>query len=329
MRELTKPSDPVAAGDDTGVDWDHLEEPASPEDQAKAREWLADVGYIPLAAKGIARAGWQMLREYLQELPSPRVEDLESLVIARNHRSRPFIPEEPTAWIQVGEFSEVEEYALINPRRILASRPGDEWIIHDVSDASRRADIEDYQPVPVSARGVAEFARRIAREKGDGDGLRELFSGGGIDVVGHQLPPGALFIIEGNGNHRLAALTALEVPCVLAHTRWVPGLYRSAATTDEQKRYRRMLNAAHVTQEIDLPLYVDAHTEWPILLCGGESAIDSLNAYEEILGHPITEPIGRLARNQFRDLHQLDKLTRRVNRRLTRLFPASKEQREG
>jgi hypothetical protein len=195
-------------------------------------------------------------------------------------------------------------------------------MIHDVSDHWRFTDPESYQAQPVSERGIAEFARRVAAEKGDVDGLRELFGGVGIDVLGHQLLPGSLFIVHHNGNHRLAAFSALEVPCVLATVTWVNGTYRSVATTDEQTRYRRMLSAARITQELDDPFYLDAITDWPILIRGPLDAVESLSAYEEILGRQVTEPIGRLTRDHFNDPARLDKLAARVDRKLTRLFPS-------
>lgn len=133
--------------------------------------------------------------------------------------------------------------------------------------------------------------------------------------------PGSLFIVHDNGNHRLAAFSALEVPCVLATVTWVNGTYRSVATTDEQTRYRRMLSAARITQELDDPFYLDAITDWPILMQGPLDAVESLSAYEELLGRPVTEPIGRLTRDHFNDPDRLDKLATRVDRKLTRLFP--------
>lgn len=87
------------------------------------------------------------------------------------------------------------------------------------------------EPEPVRVRpedpirGLAEFARRIAREQADPRGLVELLGPSDydsrIDLIGWGTPLGAFFHINHNGKHRAAAFALLGVPCVLATV--IPG----------------------------------------------------------------------------------------------------------
>lgn len=156
LSDLTNAS--FRPGTDATIDWGQLDKPPSSDDVAKAREWLDGPGFIPLELSGTARAAWHLLRGYLRDLPPMDQSELEARVRNRNSRRRPSIPEEPTDWMRASHHDATAEYAFVNPRRILASRPGDAWMIHDVSDHARFSDVDSYQAQPVSERVIAEFA---------------------------------------------------------------------------------------------------------------------------------------------------------------------------
>lgn len=150
------------------------------------------------------------------------VPDIETLAVAaREFMNRPSPPRNQPSQHQSGPSSARPPRGLlwVDPHRIYPNRE-----YRDRGDWTRASD-----PVRVRAEdpavGLAEFARRIAHEHGDPNGLVELLGPSDydscIDLIGWDTPTGAFFRINYNGNHRAAAFALLGVPCVLATV--IPG----------------------------------------------------------------------------------------------------------
>jgi hypothetical protein len=181
--------------------------------------------------------------------------------------------------------------------------------------------------------GLGEFAARIAAERGDPAGLAELFGPSYatgmpmLDLQGWQTPLGAVFRVDTNGNHRLAALAALGVPCVLAEVTWCYGPFDGTTGTnmkddDRLSAYRVLLHSFGVASFPDPLNIVRNHTgiitDWPILISTPEAAVTSLDAMEAIAGCTVEE-IGRLPRSLFTDPNRLLNAGEEVRRRLDAL----------
>lgn len=143
-----------------------------------------------------------------------------------------------------------------------------------------------------------------------------------IDVEGWALPSGTIFRILFNGNHRVTALTALGVPCVLARIHWCEGPFDvpSPDSIDDEKvggcihNYRRLLHTFGVAAFPPLGAFnfVGVQTDWPILLESPESALKSLAAAERIVGREYSGSIGELPRNWFASTGFLDRVATRL-----------------
>jgi hypothetical protein len=194
-------------------------------------------------------------------------------------------------------------FCWVDPRRVLLAMAGTESVIHDTSNSPGQG------VAPIE--GLVDFAERLAFERGATQGLAKLFGPLDpgqcfIDVEGWDIPTGGLFRIYANGNHRLTALAALGVPCVLAEVAWQRGPYATTATTnDEDDRvigaYRRLLHTFQAATFPDISFdFTHISSDWPILLSTAESAVRSLAAVEQLTSTHYTGTIGRLPSPSFR-----------------------------
>ncbi|MCX2966242.1 hypothetical protein [Gordonia aquimaris] len=134
---------------------------------------------------------------------------------------------------------------------------------------------------------------------------------------------GWVYVVSVNGNHRLAALAALDVPCVLAEVTPVFGPFDAELDGAQRKRTRRYLRLLHT---FGVAASDPAHewaastiaTEWPSLLTDPDSAVTSLNALERLTG-TRADKIGELPREWFDNAATLDLAAEGVER-LPELF---------
>ena len=243
-------------------------------------------------------------------------------------RPRPYLPRASR------ELGTSETFtAWINPGRILLKSPGTKSFIHDNSHAARSIHTSqttrDHEPVePLD--GLPDLAERIAVEKGDPEGLKELFgdpTSPAIQVEAWNMPIGPLFRIETNGNHRLAALAAIGVPCVLAEVRIHTGCFdtspRFGSDQDEKiERYRRLLQTFGIASFSDTgPMAAfGISTRWPILIRDPESAVNSLAAAERLTGGPTAVTVGQIPRSWFTSAERLDEAAQDLDAALTRFI---------
>jgi hypothetical protein len=152
------------------------------------------------------------------------------------------------------------------------------------------------------------------------------------------MPIGPLFRVDTNGNHRLTALAALAVPCVLAEVRLHTGLFDTSPAAsmnelDDIAGYRRLLQTFGVAAFADFGMMgaFGINTEWPILIRDPASAVKSLTFIERINAAPITTNIGSLPRSWFTSADELrtashdlgpvlDRYVARHTKRQTSLF---------
>ncbi|WP_194838507.1 hypothetical protein [Nocardia sp. XZ_19_369] len=251
---------------------------------------------MPIVAEDGFTGGLQLLIDHLRGIEPPPTSVLRERVAAFADRPRPYLPKD--ARTAVSETA----VAWIDPRRVLLSRAGTASFIHDNSSRPGTG------VAPVD--GLTDFAGRLAAERADPEGLYTLF--GSLDepmiqVEGWDMPTGWLFRVETNGNHRLTALAALEVPCVLAEIRMHEGMYdtRPAPLDDDSVvLYRQLLHTFGVAAFPELDSFfnfVNIRTRWPILIADPQSAVRSLATVEQLIGHPHTGPIGTLPRQWFDD----------------------------
>ncbi len=140
------------------------------------------------------------------------------------------------------------------------------------------------------------------------------------------MPIGPLFRIETNGNHRLTALAALGVPCVLAEVRLHTGLFDTSPKIeddrfDEIEGYRRLLQTFGIAAFTDTGLLAafGIGTRWPILIRDPESAVNSLTVIEQMTGTPVTT-VGPLPRSWFDSADQLRDALRDLDSTLDRFI---------
>ncbi|MCA2304874.1 hypothetical protein JF770_15005 [Mycobacterium intracellulare] len=300
------------------LDWE-------PEDLTRAREMLRNPsGVVPSDIEQWYRGGLGLLTTYLCNLQVPP----RNVLAARRDnfldRPRPFLPSSSGSSGRAGEND--EQVAWVDPRRILLKLPGRASLIHD--NSNRRAGTVS------SVAGIIDFAERIAHQRDDSHSLRALFGTPAtelpyIDVEGWALPSGSVFRIFFNGNHRVTALAALGVPCVLARIRWCRGPFDApcAESIDDEKvggrihNYRRLLHTggAAAFPELGSLNFLEVHTDWPILLESPESACQSLLAAERLVSRTYSEHIGELPRDWFASPEFLDRAATRLAAELARI----------
>lgn len=299
----------------------------------RSEGWIpADEIYFPVGSK--------LLRTYLAELPKPNVEDLLDQVLSFADRPRPDLPSTSNPWSPVTGAAAryVESEALwVNPARVFPGRDGLESFFRDQGDWSQKSDAELHSQRRDPPRGLAEFAARIAAERGDPSGLTRLFgpvyatSEPLLSLLGWETPLGAVFQVHTNGNHRLGALAALQVPCVLAEVSWMHGPFDTTSGTNEEEdelrsSYRTLLHAFGIASYPDPEDFVrnatGIITQWPILIDTPERASASLRAMESLAGRQ-TPQIGRLPRGVFDSPAQLTYLGEKVRESLATIAHGS------
>ncbi|WP_331765067.1 hypothetical protein [Nocardia sp. NBC_01388] len=279
--------------------------------EATARR-LTKSGFLAADSLDCFRDGLDLLVTHLRHESVPPREILAQRIENYAARPRPYLPRPARNLATSETFT-----AWINPGRILLKFAGTQSFIHDNSNAARRCRTgtgqRDYEPVEPMT-GIAEFAERIAAEHGDSAGLAELFGEPKTPAIQAQawnVPSGLLFRIETNGNHRLTALAALGVPCVLAEVRLHTGLFDTSPRADDEtgdiQRYRRLLQTFGIAafSEDGAMGAFGVSTRWPMLIRDPDTAVKSLTALEQIIGSPITADIGRLPRSWFTDADEL------------------------
>ena len=252
----------------------------------QARISLRSGGAIA-ASSHLAPIAHAFLTRHLQQLETPSIAELTERITHFASRPRPYLPDESFGQPHVGIPEQDVEWCWINPRRVLLKEPGTNSLIHDESDRAYYAHQSERGRSPDRITGIAEFARRIAREHGEERGLHELLGIGldgsisedgvlRINVDGYASPLGGIFRIHGNGNHRLAALAALEVPCVPAEVEWRRGPFNTSPCRidedcDERIAYRTLLHTFGVASYINPTNFVENYSGivseyWPFLI---------------------------------------------------------------
>jgi hypothetical protein len=157
----------------------------------------------------------------------------------------------------------------------------------------------------MSTGGLAAFAARILAEQGDPAGLLELFGEPRdrlpcIVVESFPGPNGPVRVITANGNHRTAALQALDVPLVLAEITYVVPPYRldthPTAGWDDTRRFVGWL-AEHGAVRLSARPFGQtrfsrvirvAEAPAPWLVGHPTDAITALDVYEMMTGRRLT-----------------------------------------
>lgn len=287
----------------------------------QARISLSSGGAIAASSRP-APIAHDFLIKHLQGMEVPDVDELTQRITHFASRPRPYLPDESFERPYAGLPEQEVEWCWINPSRVLLKEPGTQSFIHDASDRAYYDHHSERGHSPDRITGIAEFARRIAREHGEERGLEELLgispdgsiSDDGvlrINVDGYESPLGDIFRINGNGNHRLAALAALEVPCVPAEVEWRRGPFTTSPCRidedcDERIAYRTLLHTFGVASYINPTNFVENYSGivseyWPFLIDNPHSAVESLTALETLAGEPWSSSIGRLPRHLFDD----------------------------
>lgn len=269
----------------------------------------------------LQRAGWlptdemfidtpaSLLAGFLHGQAEPNLEILTARAERFISRDVPAVPQDARVWSD--PYHDIAQQPApqliwVDPGRVFPNREytdkGDWTRSRDVSRAGRNN----------PALGLAEFAQRIAREKGDVRGLSELFgpegNGAYLDVDGWETPLGAFFRVNVNGNHRAAAFAIMGAPCIPATVQWKVGPYSASSSTDVAAdemlcAYRTLLHCYGVASYPD-PESISANadqivSEWPFLIDSADSGARSLQILERIAGRRHDEPIGRLPRELF------------------------------
>lgn len=292
------------------------------------------------ASSHLAPIAHAFLVRHLQQLETPDIDELTERITQFASRPRPYLPDETFGQPHAGMPQQDVEWCWVNPNRVLLKEPGTQSFIHDASDRAHFAHQPQRGLSPDRITGIAEFARRIAREHGEERGLHTLLGIGAdgsisqdgvlrINVDGYTSPLGDIFRIHGNGNHRLAALAALEVPCVPAEVEWRRGPFSTSPCridedSDERIAYRTLLHTFGVASYTDPANFVQNYsgvvTEyWPFLIDNPHSAVESLTSLETLAGEPYTSSIGRLPRHLFNDPATLAQAGHHVMKHLSEL----------
>lgn len=306
---------------------------ASAAEISRAQRLLDEHGSAPLslAKDGRPHGGAAILVDYLRTMQVPDHDELVRRIEAYAARPRPQFAHEDHVSVPARD---VDGYhmAWIDPRRILLARPGTSSFIHDQSDSG---------DAPSMIDGVADMAARIAAERGSPAGLDRLFNsfhphpGTGIMVDGWDVGSyGRVFRVNANGNHRLAAVSALGVPCVLAEVRMStgpftiepPDEYRYARPESALSDYRRLLHTYGVAAipDADGLAPVDVTTQWPVVLYDPVVASNSLAAMDALTGTAVTR-VGQLPRSWFNNPQRLNTAATNVNRLLSKFLADADE----
>ncbi|AYF78135.1 hypothetical protein D7D52_34765 [Nocardia yunnanensis] len=296
------------------------------DDIAVTAQRLTKSGFLTADSPDCFRDGLNLLVAHLRAEAVPPREILAQRIQNYADRPRPYMASQ-RSW-RGSTFT-----AWINPRRILLKERGTRSFIHDNSNATRQTRTTTGQPNSRHVEPLAslpEFAERIAYERGAPAGLTELFGDPetpAIQVEAWKLPIGPLFRIETSGNHRLAALAALAVPCVLAEVRLHTGLFDTSQTSnldemDEIEAYRRLLQTFEIASFTDTGMLAvhGIATRWPMLIRDPETAVKSLTAVEQITGAPITHRIGQLPRSWFGGADEIRAASRDIGDTLDRFI---------
>ena len=287
----------------------------------QARISLSNGGAIAASSRP-APIAHAFLIKHLQGMEVPDIDELTQRITHFASRPRPYLPDESFEQPSAGLPEQDVEWCWINPSRMLLKEPGTHSFIHDASDRAYYGHHSERRRSPDRITGIAEFARRIAKEHGEERGLEELLGIGPdgsisddgvlrINVDGYESPLGDIFRINGNGNHRLAALAALKVPCVPAEVEWRRGPFSTSPcrideNCDERIAYRALLHTFGVASYTDPTNFAENYSgiatkDWPFLIDNPHSAAESLSALETLAGEPYTSSIGRLPRHLFND----------------------------
>ncbi|WP_454151213.1 hypothetical protein [Microbacterium lacticum] len=240
-------------------------------------------------------------------------------------RPRPFLPS-PSQSLdpsRVIVYDPGRTVIWVDPKRIFPS-PGREF--QDRGDWTEAEEPTEFRNEPVL--GLAEFARRIATERGDLAGLTRLLGPEGeaahVDLDAWETPLGAFFRVNINGNHRSTAFAILGAPCIPATVQWHLGPFHASASmnaADDELlySYRALLHSygvASYPDPEDIGTYDDRiFSDWPFLIDSADSAVQSLAVMEQTVGRRHYAPIGRLPREVFDDADALiaaGKRTRKV-----------------
>lgn len=302
----------------------------SPDEKALARaEWLLQRnGWLPANEPTLAGSETLLVRF----LGDPATTDISPLVAAAcewTTRGQPDFPHSDQTWDEPdiaqrsAAYPPTSQLIWVDPQRIFPNRK-----YKDKGDWTRIED-QALEPRDSPALGLAEFARRIAHERGDPGGLKELLGPGGeaahIDLDGWDTPLGAFFRINANGNHRAAAFAILGAPCVPATVQWNPGPYSASWSTNSERdevlcAYRILLHCYGVASYPDPGSIITNSdqilSEWPFLIDSPETAARSLPLLEQVAHRRHDAQIGRLSRDLFDDADALISAGRRTRRAL-------------
>lgn len=244
-------------------------------------------------------------------------------------RPRPFLPscsqtlDDPT---RVIVHDPARTVTWVDPKRIFPS-PGRDF--KDKGDWTQPDEPTEFRNEPVM--GLAEFARRIATERGDLPGLTKLLGPEGeaarVDLDAWETPLGAFFRVNLNGNHRATAFAILGAPCIPAKVRWHLGPFRASSSTnlaDDELlySYRTLLHSYGVASYRD-PENIGTHSDrifsdWPFLIDSADTAVESLAIMEQTIGRRHDAPIGRLPRELFDSAEALIAAGKRTRKALER-----------
>lgn len=300
-----------------------------PDDQAlrRARAILQQDGWLP-ADGHYSGTSASLLMRFLRNQGPPDLAPLIDVANELTAKEQPEFPQAARFWVDLSRGAapeSVPHLIWVDPRRIFPNREykdkGD-WTREEGAQLDRRND---------SVQGLAEFARRIARERGDVDGLIELLGPDGevayVDLEGWETPLGAFFRVNVNGNHRAAAFGVLGAPCIPATVKWNLGPHSASSSTDTAAdealcSYRALLHCYGVASYPDPENFVrnadKIASDWPFLIDSAESAARTLPILERIAGRRHDEPIGRLPRELFDDAGALLSAGRRTRGALSR-----------
>ena len=296
--------------------------------QARALTYLEQHGWVPPEAAS-PRIATTLLMRFLREQAEPDKGMLAQRAGWFIERHRPFLPEPTKLWDEPSRVVLHEpkpELVWIDPRRVF---PSPIRRFQDRGDWSRVDEPSEFRNEP--AQGLAEFARRIAREQGDLIGLVELLGPFGdaahVDVHGWDTPLGAFFRVNHNGNHRATAFAVLGAPCIPATVRWITGPFSVPEASNLGDRealigFRTLLHCYGVASYPDpSETYLSEDrivSEWPFLINSAESAVRSLAVLEQTVGSRFLDSIGRLPRELFDDPDVLLDAGRRSRKALER-----------
>lgn len=293
----------------------------------RAKALLQGNGFVP-EDKYFDGTAPALLRDFLTNRAPSDLQDLIPRAEQLFSRDRPLFPEPPELFDETTHVvTSLSEPSLIwvDPQRIFPNQKykdrGD-WVYDPKGSARRNND---------PLQGMAEFARRIAQERGDVTGLVALLGPhdreASVDLDGWETPLGAIFRVKLNGNHRAAALAVLGAPCIPATVHWNHGPFSVSTSEDpvmeeNLRSYRTLLHCYGVAsypdlEHLGLPVQ-QVVSDWPILIDSADTAVHSLAAVESLAGRRHDTPIGGLPRELFDDAEALLSAGRRTRDALGR-----------